>query len=308
MASIVAVVASCAACGSSGSPHAAAGSGSSAATHIVLVIEENHSAHSILAAPDLPELDRLEHDGVVLTQYFAVAHPSLPNYLALTSGSTHGMQRDCGNCSFTSDNLAAQLQHAGITWKLYAQGLPGACPHEVSLGAYARRHVPFLYYNDIEHDPSLCAHIVPYSQFATDARAGTLPTFSMVIPDIDHDMHGRVESESYDDAAARVAGDTFLSHLYGTLTSSPQWHDDTRLVVTWDESGSDDPPPHGCCGGDASGGHVATIVIGSHVKPGTDATPYDHYSLLRSIEDLYHLPQLGAAAHATSKDIPAITG
>lgn len=273
-------------------------------------MEENHAAVTILGAHDLANFDRLEHDGTVLTNYFSVGHPSLPNYLAITSGSMHGVANDCGTCTYNAANLADQLQHAGISWKLYAQGLPSRCPHVVSVHSYARRHVPFLYYDDVVNNPSMCAHIVPYTQFAIDARNNQLPTFSMVIPDIDHDMHGHAANEdsNANDGPQRASADAFIGTLYDTLRSSSAWKQDTRLVVTWDEAGTDNPKPRTCCGGDATGGHIATIVVSPRVPHGSDANTYDHYSLLRSIEDLYHLPRLGKAADANSRDIPSIAG
>ena len=300
----VAVVVLCGACSSSSTAHAS----SSTRTRIIVVMEENHAAVTILGAHDLPNFTRLEHAGTVLTNYFSVGHPSLPNYLAITSGSEQGVANDCGTCTYGVPNLADQLQHAGISWKLYAQGLPSTCPHVVSVHSYARRHVPFLYYDDVVNNPSMCAHIVPYTQFAINARDNRLPTFSMVIPDIDHDMHGHAANEdsNANDGPQRASADAFIGSLYETLRSSSAWKQDTRLVVTWDEAGTDNPKPRTCCGGDAVGGHIATIVVGPRVPHGADGATYDHYALLRSIEDLYHLPRLGKAADANSRDIPSI--
>ncbi len=274
--------------------------------HIVVVVEENHSAETILGAADLAHFNQLERSGTVLQRYFAVSHPSLPNYLALVSGSTHGFHDDCGTCSITGPNLGEQLQQAGISWKVYAQGLPKQCAHAAVRGAYTRRHVALLYFASIRSSQALCSHIVSYDQFSIDVKSGQLPTFAMVIPDVDHDMHGRTEQQ--DDPQARVRADAFIGSLYDLLSSSSAWQADTRLVITWDEGGGVSPPPHGCCGGDANGGHVATIVVGPQVPVGSDRTAYDHYSLLRSIESRYGLAHLGAAAHAASHDIPSIVG
>ena len=271
----------------------------------MLVVEENHSSATIVGAANLPNFQSLIRRGTVLANFFATTHPSLPNYLALVSGSTHGVTSDCTDCFVSAPNLADQFDTAGITWKVYAQGLPSPCSKVTKSGAYVRRHVPFFYFDSIRNAAPKCAHIVPYSEFASDARNDQLPTFALVIPDLEHDMHG---VDDHDTPALQTAADQFIGTLDTTLRASKAWQHDTRLVVTWDEGGGYSPSPHSCCGGDANGGHIATFVVGPKFKPGTDIATYDHYALLRSIETLYGLEHLGGAAHDQSHDIAAITG
>ena len=286
------------------SPTTAKTSAPHTSRRIVVVVEENHSFSQIIGSAELPRVNQMAKDGVLLGQYYAITHPSLPNYIAMVSGDTHGVTSDCGKCNVDADNLGSQLQKAHIPWKVYAQGLPRPCADEPQAGAYAKKHVPFLYFNSLRADAAACANVVPFTQFAADARAGRLPAFVFIVPDLSHDMHGA--GEGGNDVTLKRSADAFAGQVHDDLASSPAWREDTRLVVTWDEGGGGGGGDTGCCGGRATGGHVPTIVVGPQVKPGQDATPYDHYSLLRSIETVYGLAPLAQAGDPTSKDIPAI--
>jgi hypothetical protein len=303
-------------CGSSGSDAspttsrattttAGRSSTSTAPVRLVVLIEENHSAGQILGNADLPKINAMAAKGTQLEQYFAITHPSLPNYIALTSGDTQGITNDCTDCTKDVDNLGAQLQKAHISWRMYAQGLPGRCDESGSAGAYAKKHVPFLYYRSVLDDPEACANIVPFTQFATDAEAGRLPTVAFVIPDQAHDMHG-VGGDNESGGQLERTADEFAGNVQETLATSPAWKQDTRLVVTWDEDDGDTGSTS-CCGGLAKGGHIPFLVVGPKVAVGKDGKGYDHYSLLKSIEERYGLPLLGHAADPETASIPAIT-
>jgi len=272
---------------------------------IVIVMEENHSLDQVLGAPEAPQVAQLAAQGTVLTQFYSTRHPSLPNYIALLSGDTFGIVTDCGGCQVDHPSLVDQLAAAHLTWRAYMQGLPAPCSAGVqAAGAYARKHDPFLYFPTVTRNPALCDDVVPFDQFASDAASGRLPQLVWVTPDLDHDMHGGRPGVS--DAQDLAAADQFLGQLVAELRSSPAWQQDTRLVVTWDEGAGGQAGAHGCCGGDAVGGHILTVVAGPRVPHGTDPTPYDHYALLRSIEGALGLPYLGHAADASSHDIPAL--
>ena len=284
---------------------------------IVVVMEENHSADQVIDSPDAPQLARLVADGTLLTQFFSTVHPSLPNYIALLSGDTHGIVRDCGDCSIDAPTLVDQLESAHLSWRAYMQGLPAPCSAKTqTAGDYAKKHDPFLYFPAISANPQLCADVVPFDQFATDLRTGQLPQFVWITPDMAHDMHGGTSDGPATgatsgggaavDAQNISAADAFLGQLYDELRSSSAWQQDTRLVVTWDEGGGAQSGAHTCCGGDAVGGHVATVVVGPRVAHGTDGAVYDHYALLRSIETALGLTYLAHAADASSHDIPAL--
>jgi phosphatidylinositol-3-phosphatase len=257
--------------------------GNGQAPRVVVVVEENHAFDQIIGSPQAPFLNQLASQGVLLTAYQAITHPSLPNYLAMLSGDTHGITSDCTDCAVTGPNLASQLHSAGISWKAYLQGLPAPCSNVSQSGRYAKKHDPLMYFDGIRRSPQQCHKVVPFSQLAADLAAGDLPRFALVVPDLDYDMH---------DGPISVA-DAWLRDFHGQLVASRSWRPDTRLVVTFDEG----------TGGD---NRVATIVAGPKVRRGRDGTAYDHYSLLRSIETLFRLPHLGHAADASTATIPAL--
>jgi hypothetical protein len=224
---------------------------------------------------------------------YAVSHPSLPNYLALTGGSTFGISDDCTGCAVHATGLADQLQSAGISWKAYMEGLPWPCFTGSGSGEYAKKHDPFLYYTAVAKDPAACAHVVPLMELRTDERSGTLPRFIWITPNLCHDMHD----------CGVWTGDRFLRGLVPGLLRA--LGPNGLLFLTWDE-GSDDS---GCCEV-ASGGHVATIVAGPGARSGARLnSPSDHYSMLQTIEDLLGLPRLrGAACGCTASLKPLLAG
>jgi phosphatidylinositol-3-phosphatase len=265
----------------------------SAPAHLLLVIEENHEFGQVIGSRQAPFLNRLAAGGTLLTDYYAVGHPSLPNYLALIGGDTFGVRGDCTRCRVRAASLVDQLEAAGISWKAYYQDLPAPGITVMHAGAYTIEVDPFLYFDDVRASPARRHKVVPLAELDADLAANRLPRFAVVAPDLRHDMH----------SGPVAAADSFLRRLYERLAASPAGRD-TRLVVTFDEGTS----RAGIEGG-PGGGRVATIVVGAGVPSGVrDDTPYDHYSLLRSIERLYGLPALRHAASPTVATIPAIAG
>jgi hypothetical protein len=284
--------------------HAPARPVATSGPRLAVVVEENHSFLQIFQSGDAPNLTALAQRGVQFTHMYATSHPSLPNYLALSSGSTHGATNDCNACSYPGDNLFSQLTKAGLSWRVYAQGYTGGCNIGPDKGIFVRRHVAALSYQEVISDPTMCANVVPFEQLASDLKAGTLPKVSLIIPDLDHDMHGLKAGTS---PALVQAADALVAQLDTELTTSTAWSPGSRMVITWDEGGgSKIEKKTGCCGGRSHGGHIPTIVLGSGLAPGTDATDTDQYDLLRTIEDRLGLPPLGAAADPISHDIPAL--
>jgi phosphatidylinositol-3-phosphatase len=280
--------------------------GGKAVTRVIVVVEENHSFDQIIGSPQAPFLNRLAGQGTLLTSYFAITHPSLPNYIAMVSGDPHGIASDCGGCNLDAASLVDQLEAAGISWTAYMEGLPAPCSDAHQAGAYAKKHDPFMYFASVRDHPARCAKVVPSSRLDGDLAAGRLPRFVFVTPDLDHDMHGA--GEGGDDARLVRAADDWLRDLYRKLAASPTWRQDTRLVVTWDEGhGGDAGGPSRCCGGLAGGGHIPAIVAGPRVKPARDGAGYSHYALLRSVETLFGLPPLGHAGDPATATIPALT-
>jgi hypothetical protein len=234
----------------------------------------------VIGSPAAPFITGLARRYAIATRAYAVAHPSLPNYLALTGGSTFGIDSDCTGCSVRASSLATQLQSAGISWKAYMENLPRPCFLGSTSRDYAKKHDPFVYYSEVAASRALCSRVGPLAELAADERAGSLPRFIWITPDLCHDMH---------DCSVRT-GDRFLARLVPPLLRAlgPRG----ILFLTWDEGTGDG----GCCRA-ADGGRVATIVAGDGARAGAQlATPADHYSVLKTIEEVFGLPRLRWAA------------
>ena len=159
--------------------------------HIVVIVFENKEADAIMAPRSSARTFRslARPTSVTLTRLFAIRHPSLPNYLALTSGSTHGVTSDCSTCLIDDVNLVDQLEGASISWKAYMESMPEACSTVPVDGRYVMKHDPFMYYTDVRDDPARCAKVVPLRQLTSDLAADALPTFAWISPNLCHDMH-----------------------------------------------------------------------------------------------------------------------
>lgn len=262
-------------------------------THVAVIVMENEEFSNIIGSTATPYINRLASRYALARSMFAISHPSLPNYLALTGGSTFGITSDCTDCSVGIPGLGGQLLAAHVSWKAYMEDLPRPCFAGGDAGQYAKKHDPFVYYRPIVSHPASCAHVVPLTQLGTDERAHTLPRFVWITPNLCHDMHD----------CSPATGDRFLSHLVPALlaTLGPRG----VLFLTWDEGTSD----QGCCRL-ASGGHVATIVAGPGARAGAQLrTPTDHYSTLQAVEDLLGLTRLrGAACPCTPSLQPLLRG
>lgn len=255
---------------------------------IAVVVMENEEYGDVIGPGATPYINRLAHEYALATSMFAITHPSLPNYLALTGGSTFGISSDCTGCTVTATGLVDQLAAAHISWKAYMEDLPHPCFDGSQYGEYAKKHDPFVYYTRVFTHPARCSRIVPLSQLAVDERDGRLPTFIWITPNLCHDMHD----------CPPAAGDRFLSKLLPPLLDAlgPRG----LLFLTWDEGVSDND---GCCRL-AAGGHIATIVAGPGARRGATLTvPVDHYSTLQTIEDLLGLPRLRGAACACTPSL-----
>jgi hypothetical protein len=245
-----------------------------------VILMENEEYSSIIGSPSAPYINRLASRYALARSMFAITHPSLPNYLALTGGSTFGINSDCTSCVVHQTSIVDQLTAAHISWKAYMEDLPHPCFTGPEAGEYAKKHDPFIYYTVIRHNPRLCRQIVPLTQLAADERSSRLPAFIWITPNLCHDMHD----------CPVATGDRFLSSLVPPLLRA--LGPGGLLFLTWDEGSSD----AACCRL-ASGGHVATIVAGPGARPGAQlATPTDHYSVLQTIEDLFGLSRLRNAA------------
>jgi hypothetical protein len=250
-------------------------------SRVIVIVMENAEYGEVLGNRAAPYINALARRYGLATQSFAVGHPSLPNYLALTSGSTQGVSSDCTACQVRASNIVDQLEAAGISWKAYLEDGPGACFQGAVAGGYAKKHNPFIYYEDIARSPHRCSRLVGFTQLAADLRRGQLPTYTWITPNLCDDGHD-----------CGIAGsDRFLARTAPALLRELGPHG--FLLLTWDEGSSEG----GCCGGAARGGQVATILAGPDVRRGgRDAHPVDHYGVLATIEEALGLPPLAGAA------------
>jgi acid phosphatase len=225
---------------------------------------ENTSYNLALSQPYIASL---ASQYAVATDYHDVGDPSLPNYLAMTAGSTFGI-RDDGYHELPSTGIGTQLTNAGISWKAYFEGFTGDCFN--SPYPYSLKHNPFAYYGG--QCPS---NVVPMTQLSSDL-SGDTPQLAWITPGLCNDGH---------DCGVRAA-DRWLSGIVPQITASPAWQDGGVLLITWDESSAGD-------------GRVALVAVSQKLQ-GAISTPMDHFSLLATVEDLLGVPRLGLARQATS--------
>ena len=239
-------------------------------SHVVVVMEENHSYSEIMRSSQAPYINTLASMGAVFTHSYGVSHPSEPNYLALFSGSTHGVTTDNCPLTFSSGSLESQLLAASKTFKGYSEELPSVGSMVCSYHEYVRKHVPWTDFSTGKSTDNLPFSYFPSSNFAS------LPTVSFVIPDLMDDMHdGSIQQ-----------GDAWLQqHLMNYVTWAR--NNNSLLIVTFDEDDF------------TTSNHILTLFVGSMVKPGKYTQAINHYNVLRTIEQMYKLPYLGKAATAT---------
>jgi phosphatidylinositol-3-phosphatase len=285
--------------GGSGSGGGSGGGGSTSVpqfAHVFIVLEENHSFNDVVGNTDtMPYLNGLIATNSLATQYYSDAHPSLPNYFMLTVGegtSITGTQGDSWDGIVTEDNAVRALTAAGKTWKAYAEALPSVGYLGGDTGAYVRRHVPVVYFSDVQQSSTQSNKVVPFAQLATDMANDSLPDYAFITPDVNDDAHNcPVGMSTCTSDQMLAAADQWLSTNIAPLLASPAFKN-SLLIVTFDES-EDSDTAHG-------GGHVPCVLVGSSVKAGYQSTTfYQHESTLRLMMEGLGVSDLpGAAATA----------
>jgi len=228
---------------------------------------ENKAERSVLGSSDAPYLNHLANRCGDASDYHAISHPSLPNYLALTSGSTWGIADD-GYHRLPAGGLGAQLTSARIPWRAYMEGMTNGCSN--SPYPYALKHNPFAYYGG-----SCPSEVVDFSHFAADMRT-EVPRFVWITPGLCHDGHD----------CSTATADRWLSQTVPLILATDAWKSNGLLFITWDE-------------GEDSANHVLTLVIQPNPVERASARAYYHYSMLATIEDRLGLARLGRAASAS---------
>jgi phospholipase C len=256
---------------------------------------ENHEFDVVNGSQSMPNYNRYIAGNTLLTQYYAITHPSLPNYIAILSGDTHKITSDCSRCFVNATSLPDQIEASGRTWRAYLEDMPQPC-HLGDTATYAQRHNPFIYFDPIRQNQARCKQSdVPLTELETDMAAGKLPNFVYIMPNLCNSTHDAHINPACSVATADqwLGGwmDKILAYLTPRAAAEPY-----LIILVWDEGQGN----HSCCGlPKSAGGRVATVLISPQVKSGfQDDTPYTHYSLLKTIEAAWGLPYLGHAADA----------
>jgi hypothetical protein len=317
----------------------------------VFVINLENKGFDTTFGPDSPApylAGTLRGTGMLMTQYYGIAHNSLPNYIAQISGQGPNPQTQ-GDCPVYTDfvgvttlapqqavgqgcvypaavpTIADQLGGAGLQWRGYMEDMastPGealTCRHPALGGLdttqtarpadqYAARHNPFVYFHGIIDSPECAENDVPLTALPSDlANAATTANLTYITPNLCHDGHDTPCANG--EPGGLASADAFLQTWVPRIEASPAFRTDGLLIVTFDESDNPASDASACCGEGPSpnsplpgitglgGGRVGAVLVSRWIKAGSfNDTPYNHYALLASLEDLFGLPHLGYAA------------
>jgi hypothetical protein len=240
--------------------------------HVMVIVEENRNRSEVIGASNMPYFNSLALRYGNTTDWNEVSHPSLPNYLALASGSTQGVTDDGCEYSFSGvPTIGSQLSAAGISWKAYLEGLPEPGSEVCLLGGYAKKHNPFAYFPETNG-----SHVVPATQFQTDESSGQLPAFMFYAPNSTYDGHSGTNEQV----------DNYLKNLVPNVLASRWYSEGGTVIITWDESKGE--------------GKIPTVVLKGRGSGKALTARGNHYGTLSTIEGLYRLPLLGNAVGAAT--------
>ena len=262
--------------------------------HIVLILFENKEFGSVIDNPLMPIYNKLGHEYTLLTQYYAIMHPSLPNYIALMGGDTFGIDSNCNDCFINQRSLPDLVEESGRTWKGYFEDMPEPCFLGDKIN-YVQKHNPYVYFDPIRLNTERCQKsVVPLTDLQTDIGTNSLPNFLFIKPNLCHDSH---------DCSLDIT-DGWLTNLLNTLVPALDAQSPSYLVAMLFEEGQGS---HTCCGlPEPGGGRVPVVLYSPLVKNGfEDPTPYTHYSMLKTISQAWGLPYLAHAADETNVLITA---
>lgn len=272
--------------------------------YVVVIVMENQGFGDVINNPSAPFMNQLASSYALATNYTAVNHPSLPNYLSLVSGQDFASwsKADCnpspGCGAGNASNIVDSLENRGLSWKAYMEDYPSNCGSycspgncflgDTGTGQYAARHDPFVYFDDIVNSTARCSRIVPANSggrggpddlFLSDlASPSTSSNFMWLTPNLCNDIHDCPIS----------TGDTYLSKVVpNILNSSLFTHQKAALFITFDE-GNGYCPING-----SSLDCVYSVWAGPVVKTNFQSTnQYNHYSFLKTLETVWKLPPL----------------
>ncbi len=247
--------------------------------HVVIVIEENKSFSNVIGNRAAPYINELAGRGALFAQSYALVHPSQPNYIMLLAGSSLGVTGDGlpRHLPFTAPNLGAELIAKGLSFRGYSEDLPETGFAGRKAGDYARKHNPWVNWQDAPANaiPATCN--LPFAAWPADLDR--LPTVAFAIPNLQHDMHDGTIAQ----------GDAWLKAQLDGYVRWAAAHN-SLLVFTFDEDDGHENQ------------RIPTLFVGPMVRPGRYEQRINHYNVLRTIEEFYGLAPSGAAANATAID------
>ncbi|WP_053959115.1 alkaline phosphatase family protein [Sulfobacillus thermosulfidooxidans] len=310
-------------------------------SHVVVIMMENHGDKILLNNPHAKYINQLMNTWGFDTNYFGVTHVSLPNYVALLSGSTGGTHSDSPIQRFHQMSLPQELNQANISWQAVMESIPSSdfngnwYPDHLPKNTapivpppdalYAKKHNPFALFPALK--PSRATHTINLTQFRQELASGHIAQFTWITPNLCHDMHGQASGPGASCPTSNPTllienGDHFLQQLIPEIIHSPSWNSHSVIFLTWDETNDPanflsptDLREYLAPGPEAPVVPVADIAIGGGKVPLLvlyGRHPHrlqinlwaDHYSVLKTIEDSWDLPYLG---HAQDADVPVLT-
>jgi acid phosphatase len=263
--------------------------------HVVVVAMENHSYGDVVGSSSMPYLNSLINQNGLAQGFFANVHGSFPDYALVTAGelvTTNGAGPPPG-VVVDIDSIERELIAAGKSWKVYAESIPSVGYTGGDQYPYLKFHNPFAYFSDNQNGSAQADNIVPFSQFAGDVSASSLPNFSFVVPNAVNDARDCPGGGSCPDSLKLSTADQWLQNNIAPLLSSSQFQQDGLLVIWWDEGNASDTSN--------GGGRIAVTLVGPTIKPGfRSSTFYRHENLLRTLCEGLGIGFPGAAASAAS--------
>jgi phosphatidylinositol-3-phosphatase len=238
---------------------------------------ENRGYGQVIGSSSMPFFNQLAQQNTLCTNYHSNLHPSLPNYLVMTSGQDWGIADDNYHLIPGTDNVFAQLDASGVLWRAYGESMPSPCS-TTDTDMYASRHVPAVYYASVVSSGNCSTNVTDWNSGQTELSGGVIPRFAMITPNLMNDAH--------DGTLAQC--DAWLLANVPLLMALPGFVSGGAIVITWDETeGGTDT-------------QIATVVIRAGGGSRQDATLYDHRSLCATIEDFCGVGRLAATSGVPS--------
>lgn len=262
--------------------------------HVFVIVMENRGARAILDGGGDPYLRALARRYAVDDAFYAVRHPSLPNYLALTAGTTFGVHSDSAPPTLSGPNVTDALARAGRTFGAYMDGLPrkGYLGASYLPGLYAGKHDPFRYFPNVRRSAARRGRIQPLGVLWPALSTGRVPNLVWITPDLCHDMH----------SCPTLAGDSWLRLVVPRLLASAAWRQGGLMFILWDEGSGSSPHAPG------HGGRVALYVIAPGLRPASrlSAPAVNDYALLHTILRALGAPCVRQSCTAPVLDLAAL--